>query len=249
MIETPYLVASQARSSSSPSETPATKAISKIARMPRRIATSISRNSPSFRKCSMPNRSVAVLVVFQAMDAGGKDGAISHIFSGVNPQGCAVTSFKGPSTLECAHDFLWRIHEHIPARGMIGIFNRSHYERCARRPRAQSRAQGHLVKPVRANQQLRKCSPTKARRSSNSSFTSRRMSRKTRLQARSGRSRKALEIQRERPGRAQILGRLHDRLRGRDRKRPPPSTPRGTSCRPTANGSATGSSPTRSCGR
>jgi PPK2 family polyphosphate:nucleotide phosphotransferase len=70
----------------------------------------------------------AVLIVFQAMDAGGKDGAISHVFSGVNPQGCQVTSFKVPSELEKSHDFLWRIHQAVPRRGMIGIFNRSHYE-------------------------------------------------------------------------------------------------------------------------
>jgi PPK2 family polyphosphate:nucleotide phosphotransferase len=70
----------------------------------------------------------ALLIVFQAMDAGGKDGSIAHIFSGVNPQGCSVTSFKGPSTLEKSHDYLWRIHRAVPPRGMIGIFNRSHYE-------------------------------------------------------------------------------------------------------------------------
>jgi PPK2 family polyphosphate:nucleotide phosphotransferase len=70
----------------------------------------------------------SLLVVFQAMDAGGKDGAIRHIFSGVNPQGCQVTSFKSPSSLERAHDFLWRVHQQVPPRGMIGIFNRSHYE-------------------------------------------------------------------------------------------------------------------------
>src|SRR3954453_21359939 len=70
----------------------------------------------------------AVLVVFQAMDAGGKDGAIEHVFSGVNPQGCSVTSFKQPSSLEQRHDFLWRIHNACPPKGMIGIFNRSHYE-------------------------------------------------------------------------------------------------------------------------
>lgn len=70
----------------------------------------------------------ALLVVFQAMDGGGKDGAIDHVFSGVNPQGCVVTSFKVPSTEEQSHDFLWRIHKAAPARGMIGIFNRSHYE-------------------------------------------------------------------------------------------------------------------------
>lgn len=70
----------------------------------------------------------ALLIVLQAMDAGGKDGAISHVFSGVNPQGCDVTSFKIPSTAEKSHDYLWRIHRACPARGMIGIFNRSHYE-------------------------------------------------------------------------------------------------------------------------
>ena len=70
----------------------------------------------------------AVLVVFQAMDAGGKDGAIKHVFSGLDPQGCTVTSFKTPTPLELAHDFLWRIHAAVPPRGMFGIFNRSHYE-------------------------------------------------------------------------------------------------------------------------
>jgi PPK2 family polyphosphate:nucleotide phosphotransferase len=70
----------------------------------------------------------SVLIVLQAMDAGGKDGAISHVFSGVNPQGCSVTSFKVPSHEELAHDYLWRYHKACPPRGMIGIFNRSHYE-------------------------------------------------------------------------------------------------------------------------
>jgi PPK2 family polyphosphate:nucleotide phosphotransferase len=70
----------------------------------------------------------ALLVVFQAMDAGGKDGAIQHIFSGVNPQGCQVTSFKVPSDLEKRHDFLWRHHFSCPPRGIIGVHNRSHYE-------------------------------------------------------------------------------------------------------------------------
>lgn len=70
----------------------------------------------------------ALLVVLQALDAGGKDGTIRHVMSGVNPQGCRVTSFKGPSEDELAHDFLWRIHKAVPPRGDIGIFNRSHYE-------------------------------------------------------------------------------------------------------------------------
>jgi PPK2 family polyphosphate:nucleotide phosphotransferase len=70
----------------------------------------------------------AVLIVLQAMDTGGKDGAIEHVFSSVNPQGCNVTSFKQPTHLELRHDFLWRIHQAAPAKGMIEIFNRSHYE-------------------------------------------------------------------------------------------------------------------------
>lgn len=70
----------------------------------------------------------AVLVVLQAMDTGGKDGVIRHVMSGLNPAGCVVTSFKVPSAEELAHDFLWRIHRAVPARGTIGVFNRSHYE-------------------------------------------------------------------------------------------------------------------------
>jgi PPK2 family polyphosphate:nucleotide phosphotransferase len=74
------------------------------------------------------DRRKAVLIVLQAPDAGGKDGAIRHVMSGVNPQGCEVTSFKAPSTEELDHDFLWRVHKAVPRRGDIGIFNRSHYE-------------------------------------------------------------------------------------------------------------------------
>jgi PPK2 family polyphosphate:nucleotide phosphotransferase len=70
----------------------------------------------------------ALLVVLQGLDAAGKDGTIRHIFTGVNPQGCQVTSFKQPTEEELRHDFLWRVHRVTPARGMIGIFNRSHYE-------------------------------------------------------------------------------------------------------------------------
>ena len=70
----------------------------------------------------------ALLVVLQAMDAGGKDGTIRHVFDAVNPQGTRVTAFKQPTTLELRHDFLWRVHQAVPAAGEIGIFNRSHYE-------------------------------------------------------------------------------------------------------------------------
>jgi len=70
----------------------------------------------------------SVLLVFQAMDAAGKDGTIKHVMSGINPQGCQVTSFKGPSSEELDHDYLWRCQKHLPERGRIGIFNRSYYE-------------------------------------------------------------------------------------------------------------------------
>jgi len=70
----------------------------------------------------------SLLLIFQAMDAAGKDGAIKHVMSGVNPQGCQVTSFKAPSPEELDHDFLWRCQKQLPERGRIGIFNRSYYE-------------------------------------------------------------------------------------------------------------------------
>jgi PPK2 family polyphosphate:nucleotide phosphotransferase len=70
----------------------------------------------------------ALLIVLQGRDASGKDGTIRKVFSAVNPQGCTVSSFKAPTDDERAHDFLWRIHVRVPPRGMIGIFNRSHYE-------------------------------------------------------------------------------------------------------------------------
>jgi PPK2 family polyphosphate:nucleotide phosphotransferase len=69
-----------------------------------------------------------VLVVLQAIDGGGKDSTIRHVFSAFNPQGCSVRAFKAPSAEELRHDFLWRIHQHTPPRGEIAVFNRSHYE-------------------------------------------------------------------------------------------------------------------------
>jgi len=70
----------------------------------------------------------SVLLVVQALDAAGKDGVIRSVFTGLNPQGCRVTSFKAPASSELAHDYLWRVHAAAPARGEIGVFNRSHYE-------------------------------------------------------------------------------------------------------------------------
>ncbi len=73
-------------------------------------------------------KNLALLIVLQGMDTGGKDGTIRHVMSSVSPQGCRVTSFKSPTPEELAHDFLWRIHAAVPEKGDFGIFNRSHYE-------------------------------------------------------------------------------------------------------------------------
>src|SRR6476646_8115577 len=71
------------------------------------------------------DRRYALLIVLQGRDAAGKDGTIRHVFSAVNPQGCTVTAFSAPTEDELRHDYLWRVHQRVPARGMIGIFNRS----------------------------------------------------------------------------------------------------------------------------
>src|SRR5262245_57796550 len=91
------------------------------------LASGIGRLSALQEKLYAENR-WSVLLVFQAVDAAGKDGAIKHVMSGVNPQGCQVHAFKQPSREELDHDFLWRIAKALPERGRIGIFNRSHYE-------------------------------------------------------------------------------------------------------------------------
>lgn len=80
------------------------------------------------QQCLYAEGKQKLLIVLQAMDAGGKDGTIRHTLKGVNPQGVRVTSFKKPTAAELDHDFLWRIHNAVPGRGMIGVFNRSHYE-------------------------------------------------------------------------------------------------------------------------
>jgi PPK2 family polyphosphate:nucleotide phosphotransferase len=91
------------------------------------LADHVGRLSDLQQKLYARNRD-ALLLIFQAMDAAGKDGTIRHIMSGVNPQGCRVTSFKHPGGVELEHDFLWRVTRELPERGMIGIFNRSYYE-------------------------------------------------------------------------------------------------------------------------
>jgi len=91
------------------------------------LASGVERLSALQEKLYAQDR-WAVLAIFQAMDAAGKDGAIEHVMSGVNPQGCQVHAFKAPSHEELDHDFLWRMAKALPERGRIGIFNRSHYE-------------------------------------------------------------------------------------------------------------------------
>lgn len=85
-------------------------------------------NLSSLQQLLYASNDRALLVIFQGMDTAGKDGAIKHVMSGVNPQGCQVFSFKHPSAEELEHDFLWRTTRHLPERGRIGIFNRSYYE-------------------------------------------------------------------------------------------------------------------------
>jgi PPK2 family polyphosphate:nucleotide phosphotransferase len=91
------------------------------------LADGVSRLS-ALQELLYPHASWALLCIFQAMDAAGKDGTIKHVMSGVNPQGVQVSSFKAPGPEELAHDFMWRVWRELPPRGHIGIFNRSHYE-------------------------------------------------------------------------------------------------------------------------
>ena len=91
------------------------------------LETGIKRIS-ALQELLFANKTWSLLVVFQAMDAAGKDSTIKHVLSGVNPQGVRVTPFQAPGPVELEHDFLWRINQELPRRGMIGVFNRSHYE-------------------------------------------------------------------------------------------------------------------------
>ncbi len=93
----------------------------------KRLASHVAQLS-ALQQLLYAANSHALLIIFQAMDAAGKDGAIKHVMSGVNPQGCQVFSFKHPSAAELEHDFLWRTTRDLPERGRIGIFNRSYYE-------------------------------------------------------------------------------------------------------------------------
>ena len=93
-----------------------------------RLSAAESARISDLQRVFYADASRALLIVLQGRDASGKDGLIRKVFTSVNPQGCTVTSFKQPTELEQRHDFLWRVHGAVPPRGMIGIFNRSHYE-------------------------------------------------------------------------------------------------------------------------
>jgi PPK2 family polyphosphate:nucleotide phosphotransferase len=94
----------------------------------KKLLTADVRELSALQRLLYASNGYSVLLIFQAMDAAGKDGAISHVLTGVNPQGCEVYSFKHPSAEESEHDFLWRTTCRLPARGRIGVFNRSYYE-------------------------------------------------------------------------------------------------------------------------
>ena len=88
----------------------------------------VKRDIAALQELLYAERKRSLLIVLQALDAGGKDGTVNHVLSAMNPQGCSVTGFKQPTSEELDHDFLWRVHKHTPGHGSVAIFNRSHYE-------------------------------------------------------------------------------------------------------------------------
>jgi len=126
-LKSPYLVKPHTKVRLSHLPTDDSGEFSDKAAMDATTATQ-ARKLDELQELFYASQSTALLIVLQGMDTAGKDGAIRHIFSGVNPQGCQVASFKVPTQLEQRHDFLWRCHAQVPPKGMIGIFNRSHYE-------------------------------------------------------------------------------------------------------------------------
>lgn len=105
-----------------------TRSLYKSARHYKELLTADVKELSALQRLLYASNSYSLLLIFQAMDTAGKDGAISHVLTGVNPQGCEVYSFKHPSAEEAEHDFLWRTTCRLPARGRIGVFNRSYYE-------------------------------------------------------------------------------------------------------------------------
>ena len=180
----------------------------------------------------------AVLLIFQAMDAAGKDGAIKHVMSGVNPQGCQVYSFKAPTSEDLDHDYLWRCMKCLPERGRIGIFNRSYYEEtlvvrvhpeflAKQKLPPKLVDEGHLEGALPGHPRLRALPRAQRRRSSaSSSCTSRRRSRRSASSSGSTTRRRTGSSRPNDAAGARALGRLHGGLRGDDpRTRRPKDAP------------------------
>ena len=168
-----------------------------------------------------------MLLIFQAMDAGGKDGVIKHVLSGVDPQGCEVSSFKAPSAEELDHDFLWRTTRRLPERGRIGVFNRSYYEEVLivrvhpkllgfqKLPSAVV-TQADLARAVRGHQRVR--ASHGAQRLPHSQVLPPHLQggAAATIPEAAGAAREALEVRARGRRRAKALGRLHAGLRGHD---------------------------------
>ena len=200
----------------------------------------------------------AVLLIFQAMDAAGKDGAIKHVMSGVNPQGCQVASFKAPSAEELDHDYLWRCQKHLPERGRIGIFNRSYYEEVLV-VRVHPEFLGEAEAPARARRQgrlgasaTRTSGPSSATWPATASLIRKfflhvsRKEQKRRFLERLDDPEKNWKFSAGDVGRARPLEGLHGGLRGHDPGHRHQARPPGTSCPPTTSGSPASSWPRRS---
>ena len=172
----------------------------------------------------------SLLIVLQALDAGGKDGVIRHLFTGMNPQGTTVVGFKQPSKVEAAHDFLWRAHRHTPGKGEIVIFNRSHYEDVLVVRVHELVPQVGVGETLRADQRLREDAGRERHPHAQVLSPHQPAGAAGALQAAPRRPGAAVEDQPVRLQRAQALVGLRRGLRGRHRARPARGMHRGTSC-------------------
>ena len=169
----------------------------------------------------------SLLLIFQAMDAAGKDGTIKHVMSGVNPQGCQVSSFKGPTSVDLDHDYLWRCVKELPERGRIGIFNRSYYEEtlvvrvhpeflAGQKLPERVRDEAHLGRAISGHPRLRAL-PHAQRDDRAEVLPARLEGGAAEALSRAARSAgEELEVLRQRREGARVLGRLHEGLRGDD---------------------------------
>ena len=169
----------------------------------------------------MPGNEYGFLLILQGLDASGKDGTIRHVMSGVNPQGCHVSSFKVPSLVEANHDYLWRIHQSVPARGRFVIFNRSHYEDVLvvrvhadnALPEWARKRKKPVERALRANQPFRAAPDAEQYRDRQGAACDiSKEEQKRRLESAAEGPGEELEILRLRPGGTQALGRLHARV-------------------------------------